>query len=42
VGFYCSSLSGCEPGVSFALVIASLNKHVILCAVTLVLFVSLY
>ena len=42
VGLYCSLKSGCEPSVSFALVTASLDWYVVLHAMSLVLFVSLY
>jgi len=40
VGFYYSFKSGCEPGVSFALVAASLYRFA-LSSVLLVLFASL-
>jgi hypothetical protein len=42
VGLYCSHESGCEPGVSFALVTASIDDSAVMRALSLALFESLY
>lgn len=42
VGLYCSHESGCEPGVSFALVTARIDDSTVMRALSLALFESLY